>query len=303
MAPAVEALYWSMVEGDHHLEVHVEYGNDQDTRVVGSGFPRPGAPAGSSALPDPFASAAAAASTHSSGALGAPATSCGGAGTGSSSGGGGGAAGSGATTTSSGSSGGTHEYAGNTGTGISAAEMRYTGGAAATTTSTTAASSSASSSSSSPSSPPSSSVSLRNTVPCAFGDPGYYAATGWNLNNLPFLPSSVLRHVNEEINGVNVPWLYLGMLFASFAWHNEDHFLYSINYMHCGEGKTWYGVPGSHAVEVERAMRAVVAARRAEAVAAAAESGGGEHDDHDGSGGGGSDDRDMIYHVRLFAVP
>lgn len=44
MAPAVEALYWSMVEGNHHLEVPVEYGNDQDTRVVCSGFPRPGAP-------------------------------------------------------------------------------------------------------------------------------------------------------------------------------------------------------------------------------------------------------------------
>ena len=61
----------------------------------------------------------------------------------------------------------------------------------------------------------------------------------WNLNNLPSLQGSVLRHVTENVSGVNVPWLYLGMLWACFAWHNEDNYFASVNYMHSGASKTW----------------------------------------------------------------
>ena len=38
---------------------------------------------------------------------------------------------------------------------------------------------------------------------------------------------NMLRHVEDNIPGVMVPWLYLGMLFSSFAWHIEDHMFYS----------------------------------------------------------------------------
>jgi len=49
--------------------------------------------------------------------------------------------------------------------------------------------------------------------------------------------------------------LYIGMLFSMFAWHVEDHYLYSINYHHCGASKTWYGIPGNAASDFEKVVR------------------------------------------------
>lgn len=82
-----------------------------------------------------------------------------------------------------------------------------------------------------------------------------YIKSGWNLNNFPKLPGSVLSYESGEISGVLVPWLYIGMCFSSFCWHVEDHHLYSLNYMHWGAPKIWYGVPGKYASKLEEAMR------------------------------------------------
>ncbi|XP_020280192.1 lysine-specific demethylase 5A isoform X2 [Pseudomyrmex gracilis] len=82
-----------------------------------------------------------------------------------------------------------------------------------------------------------------------------YAESSWNLNNLPILRGSVLGHINADISGMKVPWMYVGMCFATFCWHNEDHWSYSINYLHWGEPKTWYGVPGSQAERFEQSMK------------------------------------------------
>ncbi|CAM0946835.1 unnamed protein product [Alopecurus aequalis] len=82
-----------------------------------------------------------------------------------------------------------------------------------------------------------------------------YCSSPWNLNNFPNLPGSVLRTVQDKIAGVMVPWLYIGMLFSSFCWHVEDHCFYSINYLHWGEPKCWYGVPGAEAAAFEQVMR------------------------------------------------
>lgn len=88
-----------------------------------------------------------------------------------------------------------------------------------------------------------------------FADDEDYITSGWNLNNLPVLDASVLRHINADISGMKVPWCYVGMCFSSFCWHNEDHWSYSINYMHWGEPKTWYGVPGPKAELLEAVMK------------------------------------------------
>jgi histone demethylase JARID1 len=45
------------------------------------------------------------------------------------------------------------------------------------------------------------------------------------------------------------------MCFSSFCWHVEDHHFYSINYMHWGAPKIWYGVPGYAADKLEAAMK------------------------------------------------
>ncbi|KAJ6327103.1 hypothetical protein OIU78_014063 [Salix suchowensis] len=77
----------------------------------------------------------------------------------------------------------------------------------------------------------------------------------WNLKNLSRLPKSILRLLGTAIPGVTDPMLYIGMLFSVFAWHVEDHYLYSINYHHCGASKTWYGIPGHAALKFEQVVR------------------------------------------------
>ncbi|KAF9625196.1 hypothetical protein IFM89_020116 [Coptis chinensis] len=77
----------------------------------------------------------------------------------------------------------------------------------------------------------------------------------WNLKTLSRLPNSVLRLLGNAIPGVTDPMLYIGMLFSMFAWHVEDHYLYSINYHHCGASKTWYGIPGHSALQFEKVVQ------------------------------------------------
>ncbi|KAK3627847.1 hypothetical protein LTR56_018963 [Elasticomyces elasticus] len=82
-----------------------------------------------------------------------------------------------------------------------------------------------------------------------------YAHDPWNLNILPLDKESLFRHVKSDVSGMTIPWLYVGMCFSTFCWHNEDHFAYSANYQHFGETKTWYGVPGEDSHKFEEAMR------------------------------------------------
>uniref|UniRef100_A0A8C8D6J7 [histone H3]-trimethyl-L-lysine(4) demethylase n=1 Tax=Oncorhynchus tshawytscha TaxID=74940 RepID=A0A8C8D6J7_ONCTS len=82
-----------------------------------------------------------------------------------------------------------------------------------------------------------------------------YLKCGWNLNNMAMMDPSVLTHVTADICGMTLPWLYVGMCFSSFCWHIEDHWSYSINYLHWGEPKTWYGAPGFAAEQLEAVMK------------------------------------------------
>ncbi|KAI8535350.1 hypothetical protein RHMOL_Rhmol10G0167500 [Rhododendron molle] len=86
----------------------------------------------------------------------------------------------------------------------------------------------------------------------------YYGAdleTGSFGSGFPKASSLLSKEESDQYTGVLVPWLYVGMCFSSFCWHVEDHHLYSLNYLHWGDPKIWYGVPGSHACELENAMK------------------------------------------------
>ncbi|KAL9649554.1 hypothetical protein ABK040_003232 [Willaertia magna] len=77
----------------------------------------------------------------------------------------------------------------------------------------------------------------------------------WDANKLAKVPESLLSYLTQDIAGVNVPMLYIGMLFSSFCWHVEDHFLYAMNFIHQGACKQWYGIPGYAAEKFENVFK------------------------------------------------
>lgn len=94
----------------------------------------------------------------------------------------------------------------------------------------------------------------RTLFPMSARDHSTYS--GWNLNRLARCRGSLLRYVHHTLPGITDPMVYVGMLFTTFCWHTEDNYLASINYLHGGAPKVWYGVPAVHRAAFEALMRA-----------------------------------------------
>ena len=65
----------------------------------------------------------------------------------------------------------------------------------------------------------------------------------------------------KGISGITHPWVYSGMLFSTFCWHVEDILLYSLNYLHWGAPKIWYGVPPQDKTKFDAAVKEKLAMR------------------------------------------
>ena len=117
-----------------------------------------------------------------------------------------------------------------------------------------------------------------------------YLKSGWNLNKIHSLSGSLLSFESSEASRNFAPRIHVGMCFSPIDWvmpspvlhytclcirpfftkhifnfpfffwggggwtskqKVEEHQLYSLSYMHLGEPKVWYSVPGRYAVNFE----------------------------------------------------
>ncbi|KAF9099055.1 hypothetical protein BGX23_004297 [Mortierella sp. AD031] len=77
--------------------------------------------------------------------------------------------------------------------------------------------------------------------------------TSWNTQCL----GDLLSKIDQNLPGVNTPYLYFGMWKATFAWHVEDMDLYSINYLHFGAPKQWYCIRPENSSRFERIAQGI----------------------------------------------
>nr|ATB18052.1 histone demethylase 3 [Lonicera japonica] len=82
-----------------------------------------------------------------------------------------------------------------------------------------------------------------------------YVESGWNLNNTPKLPGSLLAFESSSTSSVLLPRLNIGMCFSSHCWKVEEHHLHALCYMHLGAPRIWYGIPREYFLKFESFLK------------------------------------------------
>ena len=80
-----------------------------------------------------------------------------------------------------------------------------------------------------------------------FGMMGDDNASDWSLRKLPNLLRQLPESTQKRMIGITTPMVYAGMFGTVFSWHTEDQSLSSLNYLHTGAPKSWYGIKPSDA--------------------------------------------------------
>lgn len=82
---------------------------------------------------------------------------------------------------------------------------------------------------------------IEQTTKFGFSDPALphsgtseYEDSGWNLNNIVWEPGSLMRFADQDIDCITLPQININMCFSSTDWHTQQHFLYSVHYLHTG---------------------------------------------------------------------
>lgn len=87
-------------------------------------------------------------------------------------------------------------------------------------------------------------------------DQNKYLDHPWNLKNVHKQANSLMQFPRkEDIAGINIPWLYIGMKYSTFCWHYEDLMMFSMNYSHWGSPKMWYCIPESDREKFDRVVK------------------------------------------------
>ena len=79
----------------------------------------------------------------------------------------------------------------------------------------------------------------------------YYCPLYSDFPTNPHSACATAATTGEELPGVTRAMLYFGSWRSMFGWHTEDMDLFSINFLHTGAPKLWYGIPVAQAERFE----------------------------------------------------
>jgi histone demethylase JARID1 len=82
-----------------------------------------------------------------------------------------------------------------------------------------------------------------------------FSSHPWNLHNVGSRYPSLLSFLPEPISSVTTPSLFISQMFTTACWRLEDHSLYSFNFLHVGQPRTWYAIPGDQRPLYERVFQ------------------------------------------------